>query len=145
MPPTLTLSPAALLPNLSPPSSPDMLLIPQFNFYPGALDLAENKIHDKSASLTNDELETLANRFQKRHNKNEKRRRQKRSLNNKSIQKVEKIQDSEEDLIEITPGSHFIRKLELYGANGYNLEMKNTGIVKAERRNTKFGKCHKSD
>ena len=85
MPPILTLSPAALLPNLSPPSSPDMLLIPQFNFYPGALDLAENKIHDKSASLTNDELETLANRFQKRHNKNEKRRRQKRSLNNKIV------------------------------------------------------------
>lgn len=179
MPPTLNISPSALIPtNISPPSSAEILSIPQFTFYPDALDLAESRLKDKSSSLTESDLVKLANRFKAKHNNNDKRTENgkitkiskiEKSVQNprfrrstpgvKTVEKLEekleeKVMISEtkktvkpekqedensETVFEIMDEQHYIRTLELYGANGYNLEMKSSGIVKAERRNTKFG------
>ena len=182
MPPTLNISPSALIPtSISPPSSAEILSIPQFTFYPDALDLAESRLKDKSSSLTESDLVKLANRFKAKHNKNDKKTENGEiskisKIQLKSVQKprfrrstpgvktVEKLEEkleekvmksetkktvkpekqedeNSETVFEILDGQHYIRTLELYGANGYNLEMKSSGIVKAERRNTKFGKC----
>ena len=141
MPPTLSLNiqPAALLPaTVSPSPSPEIFQIPKFTFFPDALDLAENKLEDKSKSITEPALVKLANRFRKKHNKQSVNRVRRSTPDPKE---VEKIKDKPKNKVyQINPEEHYVRKMELYGANGYNLEMKENGIVKAERLNTKFGK-----
>jgi len=167
MPPTLNISPSALIPTISAPSSAEILSIPQFTFYPDALDLAESRLKDKTSSLTESDLVELANRFKTKHDKNDgitktgknlkklkngvnsntknyaKTPRFKRSATSvKTVEKLKETDKKSETVFEILDGQHYIRTLELYGANGYHLEMKSSGIVKAERRNTKFGKLH---